>query len=321
MAKNDIRKAVPLPAALESRTFDLQGTALDYLPNHIHQAVVTIKSAWDLLPEPKFNTSCSDTILSDYIYILNFALKHEEASLLLGQWIADIEGSGYKIYVVTPYLLMGETLLFLEKPAAAKAYFQKALELGTRRDFSDKPVLYLDIATGKITDEEVITHEFEALDLLEVWAKKEADTAAVGELSDTVLEKIDEICEAGSELFDEDEYKQAIKTWGKAFDLIPEPQNSYSQSLWLHSSIGDAYFLLGDFKKAAAHFFEAKSNIAENGYTNAFVMLRLGESCFEINDIENAKEFLVRAYMLEGKDLFESEDEKYFNFLRESVKL
>lgn len=321
MAKNDIRKAKSLPAALESKTFDLQGAALDYLPNNIHQAVETIKTAWNMLPEPKFNTSCSDTILGDYIYILNFALKHEEASVLLEQWIADIEGSGYKIYIVTPYILMGETLLFLEQPAAAKTYFEKAFKLGSKRDFSDKPVLYLDMAMGKITDEAVITREFEALDLLEVWAKKEADTAAAGELSETVLDKIDEICEEGSELFDEDEYKKAIKTWEKAFDLIPEPKNNYSQSLWLHSSIGDAFFLLGDFKKAAAHFFEAKSNIAESGYTNPFVMLRLGESCFEINDIENAKEFLVRAYMLEGKDLFESEDEKYFNFLRESVKL
>ncbi len=46
----------------------------------------------------------------------------------------------------------------------------------------------------------------------------------------------------------------------------------------------------------------------------------------EIGDKENATEYLLRAYMFEGKEIFEPDDEgndnglKYFEFLRTQVE-
>ena len=38
--------------------------------------------------------------------------------------------------------------------------------------------------------------------------------------------------------------------------------------------------------------------------------LLMGQSCFEINEIPKAKEYLLRAYILGGQARFENEDEK-----------
>ncbi len=63
------------------------------------------------------------------------------------------------------------------------------------------------------------------------------------------------------------------------------------------------------------------------GYGNPFVMLRLGECCLEIGDEKNALEYLLRAYMMEGEDIFEPDDDgeddgaKYFDFLRSHIDL
>lgn len=321
MEKDENRVIVSLPAELAAKINEQQQIALKYLPNDIHKAVISIHAAWKLLPAPKFNTSSSHTLLRNCIYILNFALKHEDAKQLLGRWIKDLEASGYKTDDPLPYLLMGETLLFLEQPAEAHTYFEKAFEIGGEKTFADQPALYLDIASKKIDDNELIMQAFEKVDLLEVWFRNEEVNSAKHTVSKDMLEQIDRICEEGSELFDENEYVKAIRVWEQAFRLIPEPKNSFSQSLWLHSSIGDAFFLLNDFKQSAAHFFAAKSNVEQNGYANPFIMLRLGQSYFELNDTANAKEYLLRAYTLGGKELFGDGGKKYFDFLSKHVKL
>jgi tetratricopeptide (TPR) repeat protein len=318
MKKNEIREIVSLPAELAAKITEQQQIALKYLPNDIHKAVISIHAAWKLLPAPKFNTSSSHALLRDCIYILNFALKYDDAKQLLERWIKDLEASGYKIDDPLPYLLMGETLLFLEEPAGT--YFQKAFEMGGEKAFENLPALYLDIASGKIQDNELIKVAFEKEDLLEVWFGREEINSAKHSVSDDMLIQIDKICEEGSELFDEDEYMKAIKVWEQAFRLIPEPKNNFKQSLWLHSSIGDAFFLLNDFQQSAVHFFAAKSNNAENGYANPFIMLRLGQSYFELNDMVKAKEYLLKAYSLGGKELFGNEDKKYLEFVRKYMK-
>ena len=62
------------------------------------------------------------------------------------------------------------------------------------------------------------------------------------------------------------------------------------------------------------------------GYGNPFVMLRLGECCLEIGDEKNAIEYLLRAYMFEGREIFEPDEDgnddgkKYFDYLRTHVE-
>ncbi len=146
--KEEIRQAVRLTPELEDQTFDMQGEAFELLEdNKPEEAAAKIREAWNLLPEPKFNTSCSDTILCDLIEILTTIGKHEEAKQILAEWTNDQETSGYKVYETTPFILSGENFLYLNEIENAKEQFHKAAKYGaTKRDFEDKPAFYFDIA-------------------------------------------------------------------------------------------------------------------------------------------------------------------------------
>lgn len=316
--KKEFREAIRLSPELEDKTFDMQGLAFELLEEEKNdEAEATIWDAWNLLPEPKFNTSCSHTILCDLVKILITNKKHEEAKAILEAWINDLENCGYKVTETEPYIFLGENYLHLNDIDRAKEQFYKTIKYGaTKRDFSGKPNLYFDIAKKKITGNDEIEKLF-AKEILNQPKQKET----IEELSDEVCDQIEELCENGNEHFDDEKYDDAIKIWKEALSLIPNPQNSHSESLWLETSIGDAYFMLRDYNKSLEYFQNAKSNTEENAYENPFIMLRLGQNLLENNKNEEAKEYLLRAYMFESEEIFENEDSKYFDFLKQNVEL
>lgn len=315
---NEIRQAAPLNPELEDKTFNLQAEAFELLgDNKPEEAEATIKKAWDLLPEPKFNTSCSHVILCDLIEILTKSGKHEEAKVILADWVQDQETCGYKISETVPYILSAENFLYLNEVDNAKEQFYKAIKYGaTKRDFSDKPSFYFDIAKKKLTDNSEIRKLFD-----HTFRYKVQSVNVVQELTIEISEQIEALSEQGNDYMDEENYKEAMKVWKQALALIPNPQNAYAETQWLETSIGDAYFLSEDFMKALTHFQNAKNNLENNAYENPFIMLRLGQALLENQQPEEAKEYLLRAYMFEGKEIFKNDDEKYFTFLKQNVDL
>jgi tetratricopeptide (TPR) repeat protein len=315
---NEVRQAYPLSQELETQIFDLLDKAWEFLEkNKIEEALAKSQEAWNLLPEPKFNTSCSHIILCDLIPFLNVSGKYSESKSLLYDWIFDLKSSGFRIYETTPFILLGETHLHLSEIEEAKSAFHEAVKYGaTKRDFNEKPDFYFEIAKKKLTDNDEIKTLFE----LEIAKDFEPKAIAI-ELSDEVLEQIESLSEEGNEFFDDEDFEKAITVWKQALALIPNPQNTYAETLWLETSIGDAYFMMQNHQEAFPHFLNAKSNIEENAYENPFIMLRVGQLYFEANDFENAKEYLLRAYMFEGEAIFEGSKEKYFEFLKENVNL
>jgi len=53
---------------------------------------------------------------------------------------------------------------------------------------------------------------------------------------------------------------------------------------------------------------------------NPFLHLRLGQCCFEKRALDRAADELTRAYMGAGRKIFESDDPKYFEFLKTRIK-
>lgn len=110
-------------------------------------------------------------------------------------------------------------------------------------------------------------------------------------------------------------------------NLIPEPQQFFAETVWFLASIGDIYFQQRMYSKAHEYFDNARGNLSGEGYGNPFVMLRLGECCLELGDEKNALEYLLRAYMFEGKKIFdpidesENDESKYWEFLKTHINL
>lgn len=315
--KNEIRKAVPLSTQLEDQIFNLHDKAWELLENEsISLAKEKVMEAWNLLPEPKYNTACTGMTLRAMHEILTKSKDYDELENFFTQWTNDIENCGYQIINFEAFILLAEIYLFKNQIDKAKEIFAKTKKYkAPKRAFAEKPAFYFDIAQGKISDNDEIRRLFQESQ------KDNKFNADFQEITEKISEKIDALSEEGNELFDEEKFAEAIAVWEKALSLVPEPQQFYSESNWLETSIGDAYFALNDFNTALTHFENAKGNIAESGYDNPFVCLRLGQCYWETQDFANAKEFLLRAYMFEGEEIFEDENPKYFAFLKENVDL
>ena len=131
-------------------------------------------------------------------------------------------------------------------------------------------------------------------------------------------EDIERICRAADDFVVEGNTKEAYRKYKEALDIIPEPKTSYETATWIFVSIGDLYFKKGQYDIARDYFFEAKS--CPNGVNNPYVLFRLGQTLVETNECNQAKECLLRAYMLVGDDIFWDEDEKYYNVLKDLIK-
>ncbi len=141
------------------------------------------------------------------------------------------------------------------------------------------------------------------------------------ELSEKIKNKIEELAEIGNGFYDSKQYDEALKVWEEALSLIPHPQQFYSETVWFLASIGDIYFIQNNFDKAYQCFDAARGNLSGEGYGNPFVILRLGESCLEIGDEKNALEYMLRAYMFEGEEIFDEDNPKYLEFLSTHIDL
>lgn len=141
------------------------------------------------------------------------------------------------------------------------------------------------------------------------------------ELSDEIKEQLNELAEDGNFLYDHEQYDDAVQVWQDALNLIPQPQQYYGETVWFLASIGDIYFIQKNFDKAYECFNKARGNLSGEGYGNPFVMLRLGECCLEKGDEKNALEYMLRAYMIAGEEIFDEDEPKYFEFLNERIDL
>jgi len=142
-----------------------------------------------------------------------------------------------------------------------------------------------------------------------------ADTDAEPELPDDIYDKVAILSEEGNEKFDDDDFAGAIDLWQSALKILPEPKHIWESSLWLHASIGDAWRKLEDNDKALHSFTMAHRSA--DGHTHPFVLFSLGITLYDLGNLEGAEDYLLRAYMIDGSRMFENEDPKYFQLLKD----
>lgn len=133
------------------------------------------------------------------------------------------------------------------------------------------------------------------------------------ELDPALYEKIKEHSDEGERLFYDGRFPEALEEYSKALDLIPEPKQRWEASVWVLAAIGDCYFWLKDFGAALGCF--RKLMVEYEEYGNPFTRLRYGECLYETGNEELAREHLLAAYAMEGKELFEECDKKYLSVI------
>ena len=138
------------------------------------------------------------------------------------------------------------------------------------------------------------------------------------ELDDETYNRITDLCDEGSDLVDDDKYDEAIEKYEQALALIPEPITDWEASTWVLTGLADAYFYKGDYANARQTLIDAMH--CPDAIGNPYIHLRLGQSQYEVGNMDRARDELVRAYMGAGEDIFDDEDPKYLALVKESIK-
>lgn len=128
------------------------------------------------------------------------------------------------------------------------------------------------------------------------------------------------------------EYKEIMKLYKEADKLPPEKgvekfeeilnkvpmceENDQIINL-LYAAIGDKQIELNQYKEGLDSFY----SIYNTGVvTNPYVLIKLGICYYELGNMPQATEFFMRTYMLDEKELFNMNDEKYFDLIKDIVE-
>jgi hypothetical protein len=138
------------------------------------------------------------------------------------------------------------------------------------------------------------------------------------ELPDETHTKIQQLCAQGDDLARRLLYEGAVEKYQEALNLLSEPVAQWEAATWIFTAIGDARFLRNNYKDALQPLLDAMK--CPKAIGNPFVHLRLGQIQFELGNDILAKDEFARAYMGGGKEIFDTEDPKYWAVVTSSLK-
>ncbi len=134
------------------------------------------------------------------------------------------------------------------------------------------------------------------------------------ELNNEIYIIVKECSRLGEMFFEVGEYKYAIEKYKEALEILPHSKNQWEAATWLNTALGDSYFMVDSYEEAKNYLFDALN--CPNGTENPFILLRLGQSLWELDEKRKALEYLLKAYILEGEKIFKDEDVKYINVIK-----
>ena len=126
-------------------------------------------------------------------------------------------------------------------------------------------------------------------------------------------EHVKQLCAQADEFAQQARFYEAVQIYEQAFELLPPIRERWEAATWIYMAIADAYFLAGDFESALPSLRAIM--FCPGALDNAFVHLRRGQVFFELGEEYQAQQELAGAYMLAGKDIFATEDQKYAAFI------
>ncbi|WP_182418831.1 tetratricopeptide repeat protein [Bartonella sp. HY038] len=312
-----------LPVKIEQQVTDFLSKAGELARSgNIALSIEYGLKAWDLIPEPKETWMMYPQIMS-----INMANKYANIgnSEEFAKWI-DIAFKMYhspektELYVLST---AGEGYLKLEDYEQAYQAFHRTYEIYGKGAFRGadlnhyKFMLYYEGEKQKATLDKNAIKAY----LIENGLTSSAKTPEVvdeldeDELPDDIYEEVENLSGQGQELFDNKQIDAAIEKWQQALSLLPEPRQKWEASLWLYAALGDAYQSKGDHQEALS-YFERGYQSAE-GYLNPYILYSIGTNLYDLNRKDEATDYLLRAYMLEGDDIFDEDGEIYLNHLKE----
>lgn len=132
-------------------------------------------------------------------------------------------------------------------------------------------------------------------------------------LYDSICRKLDE----GDGLMSDGKTNEALTTYKEALNLLPEPRDEWDIFTTIAVSIADCYYEKQQYAEADSYYAEALKS--GDGVSNPYVWYARGRNYVKLGDITAAKDALMRAYMLDGDDVFEIDDDEFKAYITEEI--
>ena len=133
------------------------------------------------------------------------------------------------------------------------------------------------------------------------------------ELSEKLYEAITNLLDEGDELVERGKYKEAIAYYEEAMNRLPEPKEDWALFDTIAICIGDSYYEMGEY--IVADRFYTMSLTRGSGIENPYVWYVKGRNLIKLGNKEEAIDALMRAYMLDGTDVFDTDDGEFLSYI------
>ncbi len=298
-----------------------------YDNNDLQKCILLDEEIWALLPEKKTEYGDSFVIASGMLRLLIMEMELDK----IGKWIdilkecdlTRLDCGDRENYCARGYFALGDyhkayELFQLSNKKSDGRYFSKAEDLKYLKLLKLGPEEFIeqlqatDTTPSQGIQAKAVDEPADNENTLSM-----AHLSARYDLDDALSLKINNLSEMGNLLMDNGSYDKAINFFSDAIALLPLPTQQWEAGTWLYTAIGEAYYFKHDYENAKNNLYDAL-NCADST-DSAFTYLRLEQSLYELGDLACAKENLLKAYMLEGNEIFDDEEAKYFNLLLDII--
>lgn len=300
----------PLPAAAEAKLDEYAALAREaHEAGDLDTAEKNFLKAWESIPEPRTEYEYADSMATGLAQFFRDTGQAEKAKpwVELAREIYGDEDPDIDFLAATVHYCAGEF-------DDAYALFDNLYQQFRRRPFQGEDPAYLDfylersalLKAGKTPVNPALPTPLGGTGKP---APSDDDDEVEEELPDDIYQQVEALSEEGNELSDEGDDEGAEAVWRQALDLLPEPKTKWSAYTWLTTSIGEASYFQSNYADAAQMLFDALNG--PDAHENPFVHYMLGKALWQIGEDEDrAIDELLRAYMLDGVDIFDGDEEE-----------
>lgn len=262
------------------------------------------QEAWSLLPEPK---------LSWELYPQALTLSITDTSVDAGEiadaarWLELLE-QAYTPHTEESRVLVDfvKAKLFFRagKDDLAFAYFDAIVKAKGTQIFDGEAPAYLEFYRSHAQPETAPVSPAGA-------PRIEVPGPGTGrpqmQLDDATHRRVVQLIESGDELVERDDEAQAAQQYLEGLRLLPDPKTQWEHALMLYIALADVCLSFEQYEAAedAARY----AMQSQGGLGNGYVWLRLGDALRGQHRDKDALEAYTSAYMAEGDELFDGEDE------------
>jgi len=129
-----------------------------------------------------------------------------------------------------------------------------------------------------------------------------------------IFESILKDLEHGNNCMDEKSYMQAFNFYSDALDKVPKEKEDWHISLDIYYALGESSFYQEEYNMAI--YFFNKALLSPDGLASWKVWFGLGKCFHKQNLKKEAQDAFIRAYMLEGKEIF-NENKEYIKMIQD----